>query len=108
MSLNPLLAGLPPVHPGAIIADIIGSSDFGHSKVAVAKALGINRNGLYQLLEGRNAITANMALRLSKVIGNDPDFWMRLQANYDLRVAYQATRAEIDQLQKLEPAAAAA
>lgn len=107
MSPNPLLAGLPPVHPGEQIAEMIDSPDFRHSKVAVAEALGINRNGLYLLLNGKTGITANMALRLSRVLGNEPEFWMRLQANYDLRVARAALGDTLDGLPVLARAAAA-
>lgn len=103
MSNNPLLAGLSPVHPGEIIAEIIDSPDFPHSKVAVAEALGINRAGLYKLLDGKNGVTAQMALRLERVLGSSAAFWMQLQANHDLRVARDTLGAIIAGLPRLSP-----
>lgn len=106
MSLNPLLAGLPPVHPGEIIADMFEQPDFKHTKTAVAAALGLNRRGFYDLLGGKTGVTANTALRLSKVLGSRPEFWMKLQANHDLRVARDAMAEELAGLPTLEGAAA--
>ncbi len=108
MNAKSLTAGLPPVHPGELIAGMIAAEDFPHSKTAVAEALGINRNGLYLLLNGKTGITANMALRLSRVLGSEPDFWMRLQATYDLKMAREALGDQLEALPVLASVRAAA
>lgn len=104
MSLNPLLKGLPAVHPGEILRDIVVPG-LGISKVAVAGHLGINRSSLYDLFEGATAVTAPMALRLGKLCGNGPEFWMSLQANYDLTIAQRELASEIEAIPTLAGAA---
>ena len=48
------------------------------------------------IMQEKRAITADTALRLSRYFGTDRDFWMRLQARYDLDVAEDAAAAEIE------------
>lgn len=78
--------GLPPVHPGEIIKeDILPSA--GLSVTAAAAALGVSRQMLHDILAERKPLSAVMCLRLSRLFGSSPLFWMRLQAAYDLKVA---------------------
>jgi addiction module HigA family antidote len=85
--------GLDPVHPGAILADIIDAMPQG--KAEIARALGISRPALYNILDGSNAVTASMALRLGKLFGNEPQFWLNLQATHDLKVARGAMAEDL-------------
>jgi antitoxin HigA-1 len=71
-----------PAHPGEIIAN--GLDETGVKRSDLAKALGISRNTLYKLLEGKQGVTAEMALRLSAVWGGAPEMWLRMQAENDL------------------------
>src|SRR5579863_8314915 len=81
--------GLPPVHPGEIIKqDILPSA--GLSVTAAAKALGVSRQMLHDILAERKPLSAVMCLRVSRLFGGSPEIWMRLQAAYDLK------RAELD------------
>ncbi len=48
-------------------------------------------NRIYQILAGKRAITADTALRLGRWFGTGADFWMNLQASYDLRLAEKST-----------------
>ena len=54
------------------------------SKSDFAKALGISRQTLYDLLDEKQGITANIALRLEAVVGGSAEFWLRRQASHDL------------------------
>lgn len=97
---NSLLAGLRPVHPGTILhRDVL--PDLGMPVVAVAKALGISRQHLYDIMNGKKPITAGTALRLGRYLGNGPDIWINLQARYDLAVAQ---REMAEDLRAIEPA----
>lgn len=97
---NSLLAGLRPVHPGSILRrDVLPA--LGVPTVAIAKALGISRQHLYDIMNGKKPITAATALRLGRYLGNGPEMWINLQARYDLAVAQ---RAMADDLQAIEPA----
>ena len=79
---------LRPVHPGEIIReDILPSA--GLSVVATAKALGVSRQMLHDILAERRPLSVLMCLKLSRLFGSSPDFWMRLQAAYDLKMAQQ-------------------
>jgi len=72
----------PLAHPGKILADDIAAT--GESKSALAERLGISRRALYDLIEGKSAITAPMALRLERSFGASAEFWLGLQSQYDL------------------------
>ena len=79
---------LPPVHPGEIIKqDIVLSA--GMSVTTAAKALGVSRQMLHDILAERKPLSAVMCLRVSRLFGSTPEFWMRLQAAYDLKKAEQ-------------------
>lgn len=71
-----------PVHPGRIVRGAIADLDV--SITAAAGALNVSRPALSNLLNGKAGISPEMAVRLSKVIGSTPGFWLRLQMNYDL------------------------
>ena len=71
-----------PPHPGEMIGDSLGELDVSVS--AGAKALGISRQALHNLIAGRSAITPEMAVRLEKALGSSADAWLRMQMNHDL------------------------
>ncbi|HXP46917.1 MAG TPA: HigA family addiction module antitoxin, partial [Terriglobales bacterium] len=78
----------PPVHPGEIIKEDILPS-VGLSVMAAAKALGVSRQMLHDILAERKPLSAIMCLRVSRLFGGSPEVWMRLQAAYDLKKAEQ-------------------
>jgi addiction module HigA family antidote len=80
--------GLPPIHPGEIIKEDILPS-VGLSVTAAAKALGVSRQMLHDILAERKPLSAVMCLKVSRLFGSSPEAWMRLQAAYDLKKAEQ-------------------
>lgn len=75
-----------PVHPGEILReDILPALSI--TKTAVAEALGISRQTLYDILNEKQPVTAQMAVRFGKLFGNGARFWANLQRVYDLAVA---------------------
>lgn len=97
---NALLAGLCPVHPGTILRrDVLPA--LGVPTVAIAKALGISRQHLYDIMNAKKPVTAPTALRLGRYLGNGPDLWINLQARYDLAIA---EREMADDLKRIRPA----
>jgi addiction module HigA family antidote len=72
----------PLPHPGVSLAISVNAMD--EPKSAIATRLGISRRALYDLLDGKSAVTAPMALRLERVIGGSAEFWLGLQSQYDL------------------------
>lgn len=76
---------MEPVHPGEVLReDILPALPM--SKTAVANALGISRQKLYEILNEKKPVTAEMAVRFGKLFGNGDRFWINLQRNHDLAV----------------------
>lgn len=71
-----------PSHPGRMVR--AGLEELGFNITEAAKALGVTRQTLNNLVNGKGGISAEMAIRLAKGLGSTPDFWLRLQMNYDL------------------------
>ena len=79
-------ASIEPAHPGEILReDILPSLSM--SKTALAASLGISRQTLYDILNERQPVTAEMAVRFGKLFGNGARFWVNLQRNHDLATA---------------------
>lgn len=75
-----------PVHPGDILhADVLPAISMGTP--AVADALKISRQTLYDIFNEKQPVTAEMAVRLGKLFGNGPNLWINLQCAYDLATA---------------------
>ena len=75
-----------PVHPGEILREDILPA-LARSKTAVADALGISRQTLYDILNEKQPVSAEMAVRFGKLFGNGAGFWVTLQRNHDLALA---------------------
>ncbi len=72
-----------PPHPGRIVRqDCLEPLRL--SVTGGAKVLGVTRQALNNLVNGKSGISPEMALRLSKAFGSTPEMWLRLQMNYDL------------------------
>lgn len=70
-----------PTHPGEIIADIL--PDTGLSKAEIARRLGISRQHLYDVIDGKKAVSPSLAVRLGRLFGGGAGIWIRMQAAYD-------------------------
>jgi addiction module HigA family antidote len=75
-----------PVTPGEMLKEEF-LAEYGLSQNQLAKAIGISPNRIAEIVNNRRRITADTALRLGLYFGNSPEFWMNLQAHYDLKVA---------------------
>lgn len=77
-----------PSHPGEVLReDIVPAT--GKSKSEIARMLGISRQHLHDILAERKPVSPEVAVRLAKLFGNAPLFWIRMQGAYD---AWHATR----------------
>ena len=72
-----------PSHPGEYLREMVFPA-LGVSQTELAQRLGISRQTLIRLLNARQSITPEMALRLSKVVGSTPRLWLALQQQHDL------------------------
>jgi addiction module HigA family antidote len=74
-----------PVHPGSILREELETRSL--SANALSRALRVNSGRIVEILNGKRAISADTALRLGRFFGNDAEFWMALQARYDVALA---------------------
>lgn len=86
MTKKPVRRHLPAMHPGELLREDILPA-LGKSKAEIARLLGVSRQTLYDILLERQPVTAPMALRLGKLLGNGPILWINLQKTYDLEQA---------------------
>lgn len=86
----------PPIHPGTILAEEL--REIGVSPTELARHLAVPANRISQIINGKRAITGDTALRLAHWFGTSAQFWLNLQASYDLRLAEAAAGSEIDRL----------
>ena len=75
-----------PVTPGEMLKEEF-LAEYGLSQNQLAKAIGISPNRIAEIVNNRRRITADTALRLGLYFGNSPEFWLNLQAHYDLKKA---------------------
>jgi addiction module HigA family antidote len=85
-----------PIHPGKFLADELDALDMNPTELA--HILHIPSNRIYQILNGKQAITADTALRLSQWLGTSAEMWMNLQKLYELRLAEQQVGEEIKRM----------
>lgn len=76
---------LPPVHPGEILLEDF-LKPLGLSQYRLAKSLSVPPRRINEIVLGKRRVTAETALRLSRYFGTTPEFWLALQAAYDLDV----------------------
>lgn len=81
MTLRPS-PNFPMPTPGEMIAELI--ENMGVTKTALAGKLGVTRKALYDVLDGSSAISPKMAIALEREVGSTAEFWLRVQAGYDL------------------------
>ncbi len=80
---------LPNVHPGEVLAEEF-LAPIGLSQNALARALAVPPRRINEIVLGKRAITADTAIRLARYFGTTAEFWMALQAAFELEEANQA------------------
>jgi len=66
--------------------------------------LGVSRQTMNELLRGRRAVSPEMALRLSRLFGNSPEFWLNAQRAVDLWDAARAIKRQVERIKPLKVA----
>jgi hypothetical protein len=95
----PFKDGMPAIHPGEFLKEIV--DELGLSQVALAQALGISTMRVSHVLKGSRPVTAELALRLGRILGQTPQYWLNLQASYDLKLAQLANQDSLSGLRRL-------
>ena len=92
-----------PTHPGEMLREDF-LTDYGLTVSRLAKALGVSRQTVNELLRERRSLTPEMALRLARLFGNTPEFWLNAQRAIDLWDAEKALKKRVQQIKPLTAA----
>jgi len=101
MSIPATKNGMPPIHPGELLEEIL--HDLGLSQAAFARRIGVSPMRISHVIRGRRPVTADLALRFGRAFGQSPLMWSNWQVDYDLKLAEREWKAE---LRKVRPLAA--
>ena len=82
-----------PIHPGQFLGDELSAMNMTASQLA--EILHVPPNRIYEIVNGKRAMTADTALRLSQWLGTSAELWMNLQKLYELRLAEEKNGKEI-------------
>lgn len=77
--------GLPAIHPGEFLAESL--KELGVSQAAFARALGVSPMRISHVVKGARPVTAELALLFGRALDQSPQYWLNLQADYDLKTA---------------------
>jgi antitoxin HigA-1 len=92
-----------PTHPGEMLREDF-MADYGLTVTSLASAIGVSRQSINELLRERRAVTPEMALRLARLFGNTPEFWLNAQRAVDLWEAEKALKTSVRQIKPLTAA----
>lgn len=92
-----------PTHPGEMLREDF-LPDYDLTISGLAGAVGVSRQSINEVLRGRRAISPAMALRLGRLFGNSPEFWLNAQRAVDLWDAAQALESDLVRIQPLHAA----
>lgn len=85
---------MPPIHPGEILREEF-LQPAGLSQSKLARMIRVNPRRINEIVNEKRGISADTALRLATFFGNSPEFWLGLQADYDLEVAMDEAGEDI-------------
>ena len=92
-----------PIHPGEMLREDF-MEPLGLTAYQIAKRIGVPRTRIERVMRGEMGITADTALRLGKLFGTTPNYWLNLQAIFELSRALSAGPGGFDAIQRLEVA----
>lgn len=92
-----------PTHPGEMLREDF-LPDYKLTVSALAEAIGVSRQSVNELLRERRAVSPEMALRLARLFGNQPEFWLNAQRAVDLWEAGRAIRKDVQRIRPLNAA----
>ena len=90
---------LPAIHPGEFLRETL--DELGLTQAAFAEAIGVSPMRVSHLLKGDRPVTAELALRLGRALGQTPQYWLNLQSTYDLKKARTEMKDSLLAVQEL-------
>ena len=98
--MNTIKNGMRPIHPGEILREEF-LLPLGMTAHALAMALQVPAPRINDIVRERRGVTADTALRLSRYLGSSAEFWLGLQADYDLRIAEASAKEALDRIKAM-------
>jgi antitoxin HigA-1 len=94
------MAEFAPTHPGEILKTEF-LDPLGISQYRIAKAIDVPPRRINEIVQGKRAITADTALRLSRALGMSDMFWINMQAHYDAEIAREHIGRELATIERI-------
>ena len=95
-------ADFPAIHPGVFLAEIL--AEFGLSQADLAHTIDVSPMRISHVVNGDRPVTADLALRLNKALGQSAEYWLNLQLAYDLAMARKAAAQSLKRIETLTSA----
>jgi len=103
MKTNTIVREIRPTHPGEMLREDF-MPDYGLTATILAEKLTVSRQTINEILRERRAVSPSMALRLSRLFGNSPEFWLNAQRACDLWEAGKRCGKGLDHIRPLHAA----
>jgi addiction module HigA family antidote len=100
---NTISREIPPTHPGEMLREDF-LPDYELNATSLAAAIGVSRQTVNELLNEKRSVSPLMALRLSRLFGNSPEFWLSAQYSRDLWESEQSFKKELAKIKPLHAA----
>ena len=97
MSTQKITDGLPAIHPGEFLREAL--DELAITQAAFAQAIGVSAMRVSHVLKGDRPVTAELALRVGRALGQTPQYWLNLQTTYDLKMAQIEMKDSLKQVQ---------
>ena len=92
-------SGLVAIHPGEFLKEILDDREI--SQAQFARAIGMAPMRISHVVKGARPITAELALLFGRALGQSPQYWLNLQATYDLKIAERKIRGQLRSVAEL-------
>ena len=99
MSIIHNIEGLPPIHPGEYLTEIL--EELGLSQAAFARAIDVSPMRISHVVRGQRPVTADLALRFGRAFGQSAQYWINLQNAYDLKIAEREIKGSLSKVRRL-------
>jgi len=93
--------GLPAIHPGEFLREILEEHEI--SQAEFARKLGVSPMRISHVVKGSRPVTAELALLFGRAFAQSPQYWLNLQATYDLKLAERAIGGRLKAVSELAP-----
>ena len=95
-------SGLPPIHPGEFLREIL--EERGLSQAHFSRVISVSPMRISHVIKGTRPVTAELALLFGRAFGQSPQYWLNLQGTYDLKLAERAIAKQWKAVSELEAA----